>query len=138
MKNLVKLALMLVMSCYQSLVAQVSTSLIVEFESIENLTGTLHIGIFEKENFLKNPIMGKSIEVKDSIHSVEFENLDYGVYAVSVFQDLNGNNSLDRGANGIPSEPWTMSGTPNPYAAPYWEDVKFTLDENKKIIRLKI
>ncbi|NEV93806.1 DUF2141 domain-containing protein [Psychroflexus sp. YR1-1] len=138
MKNLVRLALMLVMSSYQSLVAQESTSLIVEFESIENVSGTLHVGIFEKENFLKKPILGKSIEVKDSTHTVEFENLDFGVYAVSVFQDLNGNKTLDREGNGIPTEPWAMSGTPNPYAAPYWEDVKFTFEENKKIIKLKI
>lgn len=138
MKNLVRLALMLVMSSHQSGVAQESKTLIVEFESIENFSGTLHVGIFEKENFLKKPISGKSIEVKGSTHTVEFGNIDFGVYAISVFQDLNGNGILDKQSNGMPTEPWAMSGNPNPYAAPYWEDVKFNFDEDKKIVKLKI
>lgn len=138
MKNLVRLALMLLMMSYQNLVAQEKTSLIVEFESIQNTSGTLHIGIFEKENFLKTPIMGKSIAVNGSTHTVEFENLDFGVYAISVFQDLNANQSLDMQSNGMPLEPWAMSGHPNPFAAPYWEDVKFTFDQNNKRVRLKI
>lgn len=138
MKNLVRLALILVMSNFQSGIAQEAKTLIVEFESIENVSGTLHIGVFEKENFLKKPILGKSIEVKNSTHSVEFDNIDFGVYAISVFQDLNANGTMDKQSNGIPTEPWVMSGNPNPYAAPSWEDVKFTFDEDKKIVKLKI
>lgn len=138
MKNLVRLALMLVMMSYQNFVAQEKTTLIVEFERIKNTSGTLHIGVFEKENFLKTPIMGKSIAVNGSTHTVEFENLDFGVYAISVFQDLNANNTMDMESNGMPLEPWAMSGNPNPYAGPYWEDVKFNFDENKKTVKLKI
>lgn len=128
---------MLVMSCYQ-IVAQEQTTLTVEFERIENPSGTLYIGVFEKENFLRKPILGKSIEVKGSTHTLEFDNLDFGVYAISVFQDLNANGAMDKQSNGIPTEPWAMSGNPNPYAAPYWEDVKFTFDESNKIVKLKI
>ncbi|SDG69738.1 DUF2141 domain-containing protein [Psychroflexus sediminis] len=138
MKNLVRLALILVMMSYQSFVAQEKTRLIVEFERIKNTSGTLHVGVFEKENFLKKPTLAKSIEVKGSTHTVEFENLDFGVYAISVFQDLNANQSMDMQSNGIPLEPWTMSGHPNPFAAPFWEDVKFTFDQKKKRIKLKI
>ncbi|MFD0933457.1 DUF2141 domain-containing protein [Psychroflexus salinarum] len=138
MKNLVRLALMLVMFSHQSLVAQEKTTLIVEFENIQNTSGTLYIGVFEKEDFLKRPISGKRIDVKNTTHSIQFKDLDYGVYAVSVFQDLNGNGTLDRNSNGMPSEPWAMSGAANPFAPPYWEDVKFTFDEKNKIIKLKI
>jgi uncharacterized protein (DUF2141 family) len=86
MKNLVRLALMLVMFSYQNLTAQEKTTLIVEFENIENVSGTLYIGVFEKENFLKKPIFGKSIDVKNSSHKIEFKDLDHGVYAVSIFR----------------------------------------------------
>ncbi|MBZ9787705.1 DUF2141 domain-containing protein [Psychroflexus sp. CAK57W] len=138
MTNLVRLALMVVMMSYQNFVAQEKTTLIVEFESIKNTSGSLYIGVFEKENFLKTPVMGKSIAVNGSTHTVEFENLDFGVYAISVFQDLNANNTMDMESNGMPLEPWAMSGNPNPYAAPYWEDLKFNFDENKKTAKLKI
>ncbi|WP_127844318.1 DUF2141 domain-containing protein [Psychroflexus aestuariivivens] len=138
MKNLVRLALMIVMMSSQGLVAQEKTTLIVKFENIEKTSGTLHVGIFEKDNFLKKPIAGKSIEVKGSTHTVQFDNIDFGVYAISVFQDLNANGTMDTESNGMPVEPWTMSGNPNPFAAPYWEDVKFTFDTNNKTVKLKI
>lgn len=138
MKNLVRLTLMLVMFSYQNLTAQGKTTLIVEFENIENVSGTLHIGVFEKENFLKKPVVGKSIDVKNSSHRIEFKDLDYGVYAVSVFQDLNGNGTMDAQSNGMPTEPWAMSGTPNPMAPPIWEEVSFQFDDKNKAVKFKI
>ena len=39
---------------------------------------------------------------------------------VSVFQDLNNNETLDRGAFGVPTEPWGFSGTPLPFVPPMW------------------
>ena len=138
MKNLVRLALMLAMFSFQNLVAQEKSTLIVDFENIENVSGTLYVGVFEKENFLKKPIIGKSIDVKTSSHKIEFEDLDHGVYAVSVFQDLNGNGTMDAQSNGMPLEPWAMSGTPNPMAPPMWEEVSFQFDDKNREVKLKI
>ena len=39
---------------------------------------------------------------------------------VSVFQDLDSNEELNRGALGIPSEPWGFSGKPAPLLPPSW------------------
>jgi uncharacterized protein (DUF2141 family) len=39
---------------------------------------------------------------------------------VSVFQDLDSNEELNRGAFGIPSEPWGFSGKPAPLLPPSW------------------
>jgi len=39
---------------------------------------------------------------------------------VSVFQDLNNNEALDRGAFGAPTEPWVVSGKPLPLGPPIW------------------
>ena len=42
------------------------------------------------------------------------------VVVVSVFQDLDSNEELNRGAFGIPSEPWGFSGKPAPLLPPSW------------------
>lgn len=39
---------------------------------------------------------------------------------VSVFQDLDCNEELNRGPLGIPSEPWGFSGKPSPLLPPSW------------------
>ena len=39
---------------------------------------------------------------------------------VSVFQDLDSNGELNRGALGIPTEPWGFSGKPAPLLPPSW------------------
>jgi len=39
---------------------------------------------------------------------------------VSVFQDLDSDGELGRGALGIPNEPWGFSGKPSPLVPPSW------------------
>lgn len=48
--------------------------------------------------------------------------------ALAAFQDLNGNGKLDRNLLGIPSEPWSASGTPPAMSAPTWDSGKVVLD----------
>lgn len=48
-------------------------------------------------------------EPQDGKASCVFENLTAGNYAVAVFQDLNGNDVVDRNFWGVPQEPWAVS-----------------------------
>jgi uncharacterized protein (DUF2141 family) len=138
MLHVLKLMLALGLFFSQSLVAQENHTLVVDFESIKTKSGTLYVGIFEENNFLKEPLLGKSIKIETDVHSVSFENLEQGTYAVSVFQDLNGNKKLDFETNGIPKEPWAMSGNVSPGSVPVWEEVSFQLSQDKQVVKLKI
>jgi uncharacterized protein (DUF2141 family) len=40
---------------------------------------------------------------------------------VSAHQDVDANGELDRGAFGLPSEPWGFSGTPSLFGPPSWD-----------------
>jgi uncharacterized protein (DUF2141 family) len=69
--------------------------------------------------FVLNPVENKDL-------SVTVKDLPYGKYAVSVFQDINGNEKLDKGLFGIPAEPFAFSNNFHPrLRAPKWEDCEF-------------
>ncbi|ADM09875.1 hypothetical protein PB2503_09109 [Parvularcula bermudensis HTCC2503] len=42
--------------------------------------------------------------------TLSFEDVEPGTYAVAVFQDTDGDGSLGFGDNGVPTEPWALSG----------------------------
>ncbi len=50
-----------------------------------------------------------AVDVEDTTAEVQLENLQEGKYALAVFQDLNGDEVLNRSAFGIPSEPYGFS-----------------------------
>jgi len=51
-----------------------------------------------------------------------------GRYAVSVYQDMNGNRKLDAGVMGIPKEPVGASNNPKPrWGPPHFDDCAFTM-----------
>lgn len=55
-----------------------------------------------------------------------FESLPAGEYAMSYFQDENGNGKLDTGVLGIPTEGIGISNNDTPaMSAPVWNDAKF-------------
>ena len=54
--------------------------------------------------------------------------------AISVFQDTNSNESLDRGAFGIPSEPWGFSGKPGAFGPPRWKDCVITPTPGQAVV----
>lgn len=110
---------------FQSINTQDKGELTLTFENINPQKGDLMVGIFEEDNFLKTPDIGKTVKVDQNTITVVFEDLPEGEYAISVLHDLNGNKDMDFDGNGMPIEPWVMSGNPNPNAVPSWNATKF-------------
>lgn len=70
--------------------------------------GKLRAALFaDSASFLGTPL--KTAEVAASDPVVVFRDLPAGTYAVTVYQDNNGNNKLDRGLFNIPTEPYGFS-----------------------------
>jgi uncharacterized protein (DUF2141 family) len=60
--------------------------------------------------------------------------LPAGNYAVSAYQDLNGNGKLDKNLVGIPSEPYGFSNNARPkFRAPNWDETRFELRADTQI-----
>ena len=56
-----------------------------------------------------------------------FPEVAEGSYAIAVFQDLNGNNSLDRDPKGLPQEPYGFSNGTGRTAPPSFEAARITV-----------
>ena len=69
--------------------------------------------------------------IKNKVAQLVFENVPAGVYAVSVFHDINSNQELDKNFLGIPKEGYGASKNKLPFAsAPGFEDNKFSVSDH--------
>ncbi|MEQ8812808.1 MAG: DUF2141 domain-containing protein [Imperialibacter sp.] len=85
-----------------------SGTLTVEIKGIKNVKGDIRVALYDlKENFLTDRLYkGKVEKVNGESVRVQFTNLPFGSYAISVFHDENENGKLDTGLFGIPKEPY--------------------------------
>ncbi|MEJ7647198.1 MAG: DUF2141 domain-containing protein [Chryseolinea sp.] len=105
MKQLLYSAIIFGLCCLQpcDVWAQTST-LEVTVNNIKSDKGTIRIGLFTKEEFLKTPFEGKIVKATPEGVTVVFENLKAGTYAISVVHDENENGKMDTNKLGIPRE----------------------------------
>jgi uncharacterized protein (DUF2141 family) len=103
-----------------------------------NQESRLFIAVFDNaDDFLSDKIFyAKKIATSDEAAMIEINDLPYGTYAISVFQDLNGNEILDKKLFGIPAEPYGFSISPAKFTrAPTFSESAF---EYKTELELKI
>lgn len=118
-------------------------TLTVTIHNINNLEGTLEIGLFDNgERFMEEGQAYKAVSVKveNSSETFVFENLPKGDYAISLYHDVNANKTCDRNFFGIPKEPYAFSNNFKPkFSAPTFEDCQFelTADKSMKIELIK-
>jgi uncharacterized protein (DUF2141 family) len=131
------LSLLFVNFCFTVLSFAQSGTLEVSIEKNNSLEGDIYIGIFTEEGFLMQPFASSGTEMKENLASAVFENFKHGTYAISAYQDVNGNRTLDMDEYGRPTEPWVMSGASSSLM-PIWSESKFDFNKEKQTIKLKI
>ena len=90
---------------------------------------------FEQDDML----IGVAGPAKPGLTQLDINSLDPGIYGVAVFQDLNGNEKLDRNLFGAPTEPFGFSNNPViRFSAPEFAEFKFEFDGKPKEIRIKL
>lgn len=127
-------SLMLATLFFSSNMIKMST-LTINFEIEKYNSGKIYVAIYNSsESFLKKPVKGTIVTVKNGKASVIIEDLEAGEYAVSSFYDKNGNGKLDTNFLGIPKEPTAMSNNAKAtFGPPKYKDAKFILNTNKTI-----
>jgi uncharacterized protein (DUF2141 family) len=104
-KNIIFVALLLM--GIGNLYAQTLT---IRVENADTSKGNLMVGIFNDEKTFPDAYFrGERITVSDRIMTIVFNDLPKGQYAVSVYQDGNGNGQLDKNIFGIPKERYGFS-----------------------------
>ncbi|GGG89065.1 hypothetical protein GCM10011416_01840 [Polaribacter pacificus] len=119
-----------------NLQAQNSTANItVTVSGMKSDTGKVYIALYDKEaNFLKKEMKGTIVKIEDGKASAVFKDINYGVYAVSVFHDANDNKKLDTNFLGIPKEPIGCSNKATGFMGPpRFKKAKFVVDKDIKI-----
>ena len=123
-----------------SVVAQDKSNLDIEISGISEIKGNVLIALYNtSDSFLKAPVDKRIVKVSGDRVEVSFEGLESGVYAFSLFHDVNENKELDKGMFGIPSEPYAFSNNASGFMGPAsFEDSSFKVEgtEVKQIIKL--
>ncbi len=109
-KNRIKYIVIVFVAFYA--LAASAEMLSVTVSNVQVGNGNVRVGLFNQEDEFPNGEMlkGEVAMSKQGVVSVVFKDLKAGTYAVSVFQDINGNKVIDKNFLGIPKEPYGFSG----------------------------
>jgi uncharacterized protein (DUF2141 family) len=113
-------------------------TLTVNTTGINSIKGNVYVYLYTSEEGFPIEVSKanrfKKAEVVSNSVTVIFENLKPGIYAVSVYQDIDANGKINKNFLGIPKEPVGVSNNAEGVMGPpKYEDAKFNLNSNKTI-----
>ena len=87
-----------------------AADLTVDVAGLTNAKGKVMVAVYDgAENFLKQPMRTAAVDAQAGNVQVRLAGLPAGDYALSIFQDQNGNGKLDMNPVGMPIEPYGFS-----------------------------
>lgn len=93
--------------------------------------GNFYVALYNNEkSFLKAPCSKIKLSASRITNGIVFPRLPAGEYAVTIFQDLNDNKTLDK-VMSVPVEPYGLSNNVSAY--PTYANTKFTLTDQATI-----
>lgn len=133
MKTMIIFLVFVFQSAVQLLFAQ---NLTIEVREIEKTEGHLYVAIYNsQETFLKKPLTAFRVEVKDKVVIIPCQGLPLGTYAISLFQDENGNGKMDTATFGIPTEKFGFSNdAEGVMGPPSYDKCSFTFSEDMTLL----
>lgn len=120
------------------------TRLTVHVAGITDSKGTINVGLYSNaDGWLteEGVAYGKVAPVghDEKAVNVVFDSIPAGIYAVSLFQDVNDSKTFDRGALGIPAEPWGMSNNAvGVMGPPSFKDAAVTISAPETTIEISL
>ena len=114
----------------------------VTVENIKNTNGAIHIALFTATDDFPDSSTrteGMVLEIEQDSVTGTFKNLAENNYAIAVFHDENGNNTLDKNFFGKPKEPYGFSGNSTSIMPPGFNEASVTLatDDINLVITLR-
>lgn len=140
MKHIKNLSTIFFLSLGLNSSAQQDCELVVKVENIKEIKGSMMIAIYDhQDRFLSKEVMSADKAIERNDIEFSFKGLGEGSYAISIFQDENGNGKLDTNFMGIPSEPYAFSNNAKGlFGPPSFEDCKFEVKEGRKEITITL
>jgi len=79
------------------------------------------------------------VPIQDGTASATFGGLTPGIYAVTVYQDANGNRKFDKNWLGMPKEAWGVSNDARPHLrAPRFDEAEVSLSGTDQTIEIHV
>ena len=136
MKTVV-ITFILLLSGVSTLFAQKNETATVTIEIIitKYNKGAIFLAMYDsEESYMEDTYRTANVKVVNNKATIIFEDVAKGVYAFSLFHDLNENKKLDTNFLGIPKEPYGFSkGEKGSFGPPKYEEVKFSITKNEII-----
>lgn len=116
----------------------------ITFTAIKDTKSVIMVGVYRKQDGFpgdeKGAFRGYNVlpEGKSSVSFV-VSDLEYGEYAIAVYQDKNADKKLNTGMFGIPKEPYAFSNNFKPkFSGPKYDDCKFTYSAEKNELSIAL
>jgi uncharacterized protein (DUF2141 family) len=121
-----------------------SNTLTLEITGIKDVKGRMACALFwENKGFPRKhrrALRRTWVDVKGDTVQCVFKRTGLGVYAASVFLDINRNGKLDTNAIGSPKEPWGVSQNAQAkrFGPPLYKDAKFDYRGGPVVISIEL
>jgi uncharacterized protein (DUF2141 family) len=103
-----------------------AADLSVEISGARDGGGLVNVTLYDAEaDFLRKAFQVRRVPAVAGKAVTLFQDLAPGAYAISAYQDVNGNGKLDMSWLGYPNEPWGFSNDPRPARRPDFADARF-------------
>ena len=136
MKILISILVLALLSITDSLTAQ-DSSVTATILNVTSDEGSVIFALFNKHNFMRESIQGKTGVIIDGKSTVIFENVNAGEYAVICYHDKNDNDKMDFQPNGMPLEAYGASNNVMNFGPPRFDDAKFTVGDKNVSLEIK-
>ena len=120
-----------------------AANLTVTVGNVQSDAGKLYVAVWQEHNWLRDePTAEHALVVAEALAdgaiTMQLE-LDAGEYAITVYQDVNGNGEMDSNFMRMPKEPYGFSNDAVPrFGPPKFRDSAFTVDESGTAISLQL
>ena len=137
MKFLVTICTTILLFVFSTIKGQEISSITATVVNVLTSEGKVGFALYNKDNFMKQPIQAKEAKIVDGKSTVVFENVLAGEYAILCYHDKNNNDKMDFQPNGMPLESYGASNNVMNFGPPRFDDAKFKVSDKKVYLEIK-
>ena len=137
MKFLVNICTTILLFVFSTIKGQEKSSITATVVNVLTSEGKVGFALYNKDNFMKQPILAKEAKIVDGKSKVVFENVLAGEYAILCYHDKNNNDKMDFQPNGMPLESYGASNNVMNFGPPRFDDAKFKVSDKKVSLEIK-
>lgn len=115
----------------------VTADITVTVVNVPSDEGEVKFALYQKENFMSEPVQSKAAESLNGRSTVVFNQVPPGAYAVLCFHDRNGNDRMDFDIDGFPLENYGASNNVFRDGPPIFEDARFEVGQESLSLEIK-